>query len=79
MTDKKRRTGNSIAFGQTLRALREERKLGQEQLGEMCGGLAQAYIAQLESGVREPSLATSRKLAKALKVKWEALFNGGSK
>jgi len=79
MTSRKRRAVNAIAFGQTLRALREKRKLGQEELGDMCGGLAQAYIAQLEAGVRVPSFVTISKLAKALKVLPEALFNGRSK
>jgi DNA-binding XRE family transcriptional regulator len=68
---------DSVAFGRTLRELRERRNLGQGELGEMCGGLTQPYISELESGVRNPSFTTINKLAKALRVKPAVLLNGG--
>jgi len=57
------------AFGKRLRAARVWRKLSQEKLGEMAGGMAQAYLAQLEAGVRSPSFKTIYRLAIALKMK----------
>jgi transcriptional regulator with XRE-family HTH domain len=55
-------------FAMNLKALRTARGLTQVELSKKMK-MKQAYIAQLESGVEDnPTLATLRRLAKALKV-----------
>lgn len=54
-------------FGKSLRKLRVERKLTQEQLADRAG-MHFTYIGQIERGLRNPSLINLHKLAKALKV-----------
>ncbi len=56
-------------LGRVLKELRETRGLTQDQLAKKAK-VARPYITMLEGGVkRNPSLATLRRLAKALKVK----------
>jgi transcriptional regulator with XRE-family HTH domain len=56
-------------LGMTLKKLRMEAGLTQEELAKK-GGVTYAYISMLESGAKtNPSLALLKKLAKALKVK----------
>lgn len=52
-------------FGKILRELRLENKLSQEKLAELCD-LDRTYISLLERGLRQPTLTTIFKLAKAL-------------
>ena len=55
-------------LGKMLKQRREEQGLTQAALAHKVG-VSQTYIAKLESGARtSPSLATLRKLAKALGV-----------
>ena len=55
-------------FGQVLRKLREDKKWTQEDLaGEL--GVDRAYISQLERGLKNPSLKSMAKFAKALSVR----------
>lgn len=54
-------------FGKHLRALRDERKLTQEELADRAG-MHFTYIGQIERGIRNPSLVNLNKLAKALKI-----------
>lgn len=54
-------------FGHRLRALRLERALSQEKLGELAH-LDRTYISQAEAGRRNVTLATIHKLADALDV-----------
>lgn len=55
----------SVAFGRALRRLRKARNLSQRQLARMAG-TGSAFVSQIEHGIRQPSLTTIGKLAKAL-------------
>lgn len=54
-------------FGKVLRELREEQKISQEALAEY-SDLDRTYISLLERGLRQPTITTIFKLAKALKT-----------
>lgn len=54
-------------FGQRLKELRLARGLNQEDLAAQAG-VDRTYISQAERGVRNPTLGTMTKLAKALDV-----------
>jgi transcriptional regulator with XRE-family HTH domain len=56
-----------MAFGDRLRKARQSRQLTQFELSQQTG-LAQAYLSQLESGQRQASLDTAKRLAQALEV-----------
>ncbi len=56
------------AFGRRLRALRYEKELSQEKLGELAG-LHRTYIGAIERGEESVSVDNITKIAKALKVK----------
>lgn len=56
----------SLAFGKTLRRLRKEAKLTQEQLA-FEAEIQRVYVSTLELGQQQPSLITLFKLAKGLK------------
>jgi transcriptional regulator with XRE-family HTH domain len=61
-------TLTALRLGAIVRRLRRERDWTQEQLGRRAG-LQQAYISQVESGVRvNPSARIVMKLARALGV-----------
>jgi len=55
------------AFGFTLRRLRQDRGLSQENLG-FESGYHRTYISLLERGQKSPSLQTIFTLSKALKI-----------
>jgi len=57
-----------IAFGQRVRALREEQRYSQEGFAEEVG-IHRTYIGGIERGERNPTLVTIHKIAAALKVK----------
>jgi len=64
-------------LGKTIKRLRTETGLSQRELAE-AAGLTPSFLSLIESGEREPSLATIRSLAKALKtpaeiVIWDAV------
>lgn len=54
-------------FGKVLRELREAKQLSQEKLAEYCE-LDRTYISLLERGLRQPTITTIFKLAKALNI-----------
>jgi transcriptional regulator with XRE-family HTH domain len=56
-----------------LRALRAERGLSQMALAERAG-IGRSYLARLELGQQDPTLATLEKLARALGVKVSRLI-----
>lgn len=54
-------------FAKVLQELRHERGLSQEELAEKCN-LHDRYISFLERGLRQPTITTIFKLAKALNI-----------
>ncbi len=64
------RPENSLnqAFGETLRQVRHEATISQEELAAR-SGLHRTYVSQLERGQKSPSLAVIAGLARSLGVK----------
>jgi transcriptional regulator with XRE-family HTH domain len=62
-------------LGLNVRRRREARKLTQEALAERAG-LDPTYISGIERGVRNPSILSIGRLAKALDTSVSALCNG---
>jgi transcriptional regulator with XRE-family HTH domain len=60
-------------FGRNLMHARAEKGLTQEQLG-LRAGLDAAAVSRIESGSREPRIATIVRLAKALEIAPGTLF-----
>lgn len=60
-------TAVSRKIGKTVRKIREEKNMTQEELA-LSAGLNRAYIGYIERGERNPSTETLVKIAKALKV-----------
>lgn len=54
-------------FGKVLREMRDENQISQEKLAEYCD-LDLTYISLLERGLRQPTITTIFKLAKALNI-----------
>ena len=54
-------------FGKVLRELRDGNQFSQEKLAEYCD-LDRTYISLLERGLRQPTITTIFKLAKALNI-----------
>jgi len=55
-------------FGKVLRELRTTKGISQEKLAEYCD-LDRTYISLLERGLRQPTITTLFKIAKALEIK----------
>ncbi|MFO0763682.1 MAG: helix-turn-helix transcriptional regulator [Candidatus Gracilibacteria bacterium] len=62
------------SFGETIRALRKERKISQEGLAEK-SGLHRTYIGNVERGEKNISLENIAILAIALEVEIKDLFS----
>ena len=62
-------------FGENIRAKREARSLSQEQLAELAD-LDRTYISGVERGVRNLSLLSAVRIAKALKTTVSDLSGG---
>jgi len=56
-----------IKFGQKLRKIRLKKKLSQGDIARALG-VHRSYISGLERGVRNPSLLTIQKVAKAINI-----------
>lgn len=54
-------------FQRNLRARRKELDLTQRELADLIGA-QQPYVADLENGIRHPTLETIAKLSEALKI-----------
>ena len=57
----------SIAFGQRMRELRQERGMSQDDLAHACD-IHPTAIGRIERGAREPRLTTILRLARGLGV-----------
>lgn len=55
-------------IGHHIRRLRQEQSLTLQQLAEMCG-LSSPYLSQIENDKASPSIATLRRIARALKAR----------
>ena len=62
-----------VAYGKAVRAIRQNKKISQEELGDLCG-LHRTYISDIELGNRNVSLENIDKIAHALQVKKSELF-----
>ena len=62
-----------VAYGTAVRAIRQDKKISQEELGDLCG-LHRTYISDIELGKRNVSLENIDKIAHALQVKKSELF-----
>jgi len=65
-------------LGRNIAALRERRKLTQEQLAEKTGVSAR-YVQSLEAGEYFPSLPKLVKLKLVLRYSWNEIFDGCEK
>ena len=63
-----------ITLGRTIRRLREEADLTQEELAKQAG-ISGSYLSHIEAERREPTLAVIRRLARSLSV-WPGLLLG---
>lgn len=63
----------SVKIGKSIRKIREEKEITQEQLA-LEAGLNRAYIGYIERGERNPTLKTPEKIAKILKVSTKELL-----
>jgi transcriptional regulator with XRE-family HTH domain len=62
-----------MAFGKVLRELREARGLSQEALA-LSASVDRTFVSQIERAIRQPTLTTLWKLAKALDVQPSTLI-----
>lgn len=60
-------SSETTKFGKKVREIRLKKKLSQGDIARILD-VHRSYISGLERGVRNPSLATVQKVAKALKV-----------
>jgi transcriptional regulator with XRE-family HTH domain len=65
----------SQRFGENLLRVRQARKLSQESLAELAG-VHRTQITLIETGRRQPGIETVVRLAGALEVSTESLFEG---
>ena len=62
-----------LAYGNAIRAFRQNRKISQEELADLCG-LHRTYISDVELGKRNVSLENIDKIAYALDVNISEIF-----
>lgn len=60
-------------LGQTIKDLRQEKQLTQEQLATQCG-MTQTYLSQIERNQKEPTLSALKDIAASLEVPVPILF-----
>ncbi|MEQ9265042.1 MAG: helix-turn-helix transcriptional regulator [Balneolaceae bacterium] len=64
--------GLNIAIGRTVKELREQAGLTQEELAAKCE-TSSVYISEIERGIKNPSSATLMQLALSLEMKMSDL------
>lgn len=62
-----------IRFGRSIRRIRQEQEINQEEAAERCG-LHRTYYSGIERGVRNVSLVNIEKIGKGLKTTLPKLF-----
>ena len=67
------KSGILIAFGTTIRDIRQSQNISQEKFAEICG-LHRTYISDIELGKRNVSLENIEKIAFALNITLPDLF-----
>ena len=60
-------------FGQTVRKIRNDKKISQEHFADLCG-LHRTYMSDIELGKRNVSLENIEKIALSLNLKVSELF-----
>lgn len=65
--------GDFMDIGKRIRAYREERRLTQKQLGDLCG-MADSAIRRYESGRGNPTIKTLQRISAALGIEWTDLI-----
>lgn len=73
MSKQKSTSKDLVALGKRVRSLRLAINLSQEQFS-VRAELHRTYISDLEQGLRNPTVATLHKIAKALKVSVKDLW-----
>ena len=63
-----------VQLGKRIRALREERKISQEELADRAG-IHRNYISQIEGGKRNVSFYNVVRIARALRVTPSSLID----
>ena len=66
---------NYVAMGERIRRAREDARLTQERLAEICM-LSTAHMGHIERGTRLPSLEAVFRISKALHVSIDYLLSG---
>lgn len=61
-------------FGQRVKHLRQQRKLTQIELADALG-FSRSYLAEVETGKRNPSLDNVKAIADGLRVSMSKLFD----
>ncbi len=69
------RASIEVAFGEVLRAARQEKGLSQEALAD-AAALHRTYVSQIERGLKSPTLDAMTRLAVALRVQLHVLIRG---
>ncbi len=62
-----------VRFGRSIRRIREEQQINQEEAAERCG-LHRTYYSGIERGERNVSIVNIGKIAKGLRVSLPDLF-----
>ena len=65
-----------LRLGRRVRALRERHGWSQERLAEAAGGLDRSYLAEIETGVANPTVDVLVRISSALDVDVSGLFSG---
>lgn len=63
----------NIQFGNTVRRIREGRKMSQEEFAAMCG-ISRAYYGRIERGEHSVTLEVCQKISEATGLSFSELF-----